>query len=746
MVIRAFFFAALLLCAASQPCPSGRFARAQSRLHSSLSARSIPSPRLRTELLPLLQHSYSASLHNGSILLLSAPSCAAAADGLHRLADHVYGSCPARQRLAACLSSHPRASSSAGAVTVAESAAFPSRIYSDQGQLLDAPDRGFYTAGGGLNTLRVQSDIDAAQGLIPYLQQHKFTGFMFESSGVEDFINYDHLGSGDEVYSAGDPHRERTEAWQGALTPMLDKFASEELETYIMFFDLMYPAALAQKYNISSVHSPDLLPVLTAKFRELFERLPALSGALIYVVDSWSPRAGYKFLQLWTTVEEMAATASLYYKAFAAGAPTKKLIFSLWIPTTPLQDAWGVFKNATPPGLTVMVNDGQGDFLWSHGINSILDEGAARDRALHVASDAFRQYDGWGRLLSSPVQQWAQRLRVAQSTGAAGAMCFAEWSPGNTWPDSEDVPQGQLLNWTEAEGYKSWVGRWNRYRISQLQEAAGLFSPSEANVAVLAGLYWDPLQDPGALTAAWARSPPLLLTPLAADLLAAAYNASGEGWMGKYLAGVDEYAVEWSIVFTPKFAPNPESVGTGLLSLFANATLVDLLSANARVAAAFASSASLVQQALQANGTDPGLLPQPLSNEAVQQLSAQQGLGAALGPALLLAARKTADHAALLCSFRLAAWLNHSLAQGSTPASEACPLLQGALDDLELSVPSFGLLYAEESSQWNVASADPGLDSRPFFFRLTERSYADWLPLLRRDWQGQCRGAGRARS
>jgi hypothetical protein len=736
-MVSALPFAALLLCAAAQPCPSGRFTRALQRLHSSLSARSFLAPGVHTELSPLPQ-SYSASLRNASYLHLSAPSCARAADGLHRLADHIYGACSAGGTLSSCLSSHPSASSSAGAVTtVAESAAFPSRIYSDQGQLLDAPDRGFYTEAGGLNVQRVQADIELAEGLIPYLQQHKFTGFMFESSGVEDYINYDHLGSGTEVYAAGDPHRGLVEAWQGALTPMLDKFASEELETYIMFFDLMYPAALAARYNVSSVHSPDLLPVLTAKFRELFERLPALSGALIYVVDSWSPRAGYSFLQLWSSVEDMAATASLYYQAFAAGAPSKKLIFSLWIPTTPLQDAWGVFKNATPPGLTVMVNDGQGDFLWSHGINSILQQGAARDRALHVASDAFRQYDGWGRLLSSPVQQWAQRLQVAQGTGAAGAMCFAEWSPGNTWPDSVQVPSGQLLNWTEAEGYKSWLGRWNRYRISQLQGAAGLFSPSEANVAVLAALYWDPGQDPGGLTAAWARSPPLQLCPLAADLLAAAYNASGEGWMAKYLPGVDEYAIEWSLVFTPKYAPNPESVGTGMLSLFANATLVDLLAANARVASAFASAASLVQQALEANGTALGQLPQPLSNEAVQQLG---GAAAALGPALLLAARKTADHAAILCSFRLAAWLNHSLALGATPASEACPLLQGALDALELSVPNFGLLYAEESSQWNVASADPGLDSRPYFFRLTERSYADWLPLLRRDWQGQCRG------
>lgn len=727
-------FLPLLFIFSANACSTGRFERAVTRLHTSLSTHSIQLPVISTSLISD-QDGYTTTLHKNSTLSLTAASCSGIADGLHRLSNHVFARCSQGDTLSFCFSSHP----------LSEVPAFPSRIYSDQGQLLDAPDRGYYSTNGSLNAVRVQEDIDLAVGLIPMLQEHAFTGFMFESSGVEDYINYDHLGGGFDVYPAGDPHRARVDAWQGALNPMLETFHEEGLDTYIMFFDLMYPPALAAKYNVSSIHSPDLLPVLTAKFTELFERLPLLSGALIYVVDSWSPRAGYQFLQLWSTVEEMAATATLYYQAFAAAAPGKKLIFSLWIPTTPLQDAWGIFKNSTPPGLTVMVNDGQGDFLWSHGINDILAEGAARDRALHVGSDAFRQYDGMGRLLSSPVQQWAQRLRVAQSTGAAGALCFAEWSPGNTWPDSLEYPSGQLLNWTEGEGYKSWIGHWNRYRISQLKDL-GLFSPSEANVAVLSRLYWDPGQDPLTLTSDWARGPPLSLAPLAADLLAAAFNASGDGWMAKYLENVDEYAVEWSLVFTPKYAPNPESVGTGLLSLFENATLVDILSANARVAAAFSSAASLVQQALEANGTGVTSTHHhlPLSNEDVQGLKGGvgRGGGAALGPALLLAARKTADHAALFSNFRLAAWLNHSLALGTTPSSEACPLLKEALEELVLGVPNFGLLYPEESAQWNVGSADPVLDSRPYFFRLTDRCYADWLPLLQRDLEAQCGGVG----
>jgi hypothetical protein len=61
-----------------------------------------------------------------------------------------------------------------------------------------------------------------------------------------------------------------------------------------------------------------------------------------------------------------------------------------------------------------------------------------------------------------------------------------------------------------------------------------------------------------------------------------------------------------------------------------------------------------------------------------------------------------------------------------------------ALGALELGVPEFGDLYPEESEKWNVATADPGLDVRPYFFRAEDRSYADWLPKFRREWAARC--------
>jgi hypothetical protein len=44
------------------------------------------------------------------------------------------------------------------------------------------------------------------------------------------------------------------------------------------------------------------------------------------------------------------------------------------------------------------VHDSEGDFSVVSPVNALLAAGAAKDRALFVGSDAFRQLDGWGRL------------------------------------------------------------------------------------------------------------------------------------------------------------------------------------------------------------------------------------------------------------------------------------------------------------------------------------------------------------
>ena len=588
---------------------------------------------------------------------------------------------------------------------------------------LDAPDVSFYTPSGGLNATAVAASLAPLLSLAPTLAARNFTGVVLEVTGIEDFLAYDRLGNGSEVYPPGAAQRGRAAAWGAALAPALGALAARRLDPYLMFFVLVYPPALAARYNLS-LRSPDLRAVLEARFAELFSRLPALRGVLLYVADAWSPRAGYAFAQLWATLDDLAATATLYYDAFTAVAPPgARLIFSLWVPpsagATPVADAWALLRNATPPNITFAVHDSEGDFSVASPINALLAAGAARDRALFVGSDAFRQLDGWGRLLACPAAQWAPRLRLAAATGAVGGMVYSDWSPGITWPDSGP----SLFNWSAARGPVSWRA-WPRFRSYGLPRAAGLFSPSEANVAVLAGLHADPGVEPGALLRAWARQPPLSLAPAAASLLARAFNASLAGWAAKYLPGVDRYAIEWNSVFTPKEGPNAESAGGGLPSLFANATLAGVDAANAAVDGAFAGALALVEAALRANGSFAGA-PRQLSNAEVA--AAQPG---AVGAALLLAAQKTRATGALFCGFRLAAWLNHSLGGGGAPQPLACARQAAALAELRRNLAQFAELYAEEGVRWNLVAADPALDARPVFFRRAQRSMAEWLPLF----------------
>ena len=605
---------------------------------------------------------------------------------------------------------------------------------------LDAPDVSYYTPSGDLDARAVAASLEPVLSLGPSLAAAGFTGVVLQVTGIEDFISYDRLGNGSEVYPPGAAHRARADAWGAALAPALARLAAPGLSPYLMFFDLMYPPALAARYNLT-LASPQLRGVLQARFAELFARLPALRGVLLYVSDCWSPRGGYVFTQLWATLEELAAAATLYYDAFTAAAPAgARLVFSLWVPpgaagaSGSAAQAWALLRNATPPGITFAVHDSEGDFSVASPVNALLAAGAARDRALFVGSDAFRQLDGWGRLLAWPGEQWAARLQLAAATGAAGAMVYSDWSPAITWPDSGAA----LQNWSSARGAVSWRA-WPRFRSFGLR-ALGLFSPAEAGVAVLAGLYANASADPGALLAAWAGGAPLALAPPGAALLARALRAAAAGWAAKYLPGVDRYAIEWNSVFSPKDGPNAESSGGGLASLYANATLAGVDAANAAVEGAFAEALGLVEAALAANGSAaaPPRGAAPLSNAEV---AAGAPGGGGVGAALLLAAQKTRATGALFCGFRLAAWLNHSLGSGRAPRAVACARQAAALPALAAALAQYAALYPEEGTRWNLAAADPALDARPVFFRGSPRSMLEWLPLFQGAAAAACAAA-----
>ena len=83
---------------------------------------------------------------------------------------------------------------------------------------------GWEKIAGGVGEMEVKeflSDLAVNGRVAASTQNQAFNALLFEASGIEDFISYDRLGNGTEVYARGDAHRGRADAWQAQLAPFL---------------------------------------------------------------------------------------------------------------------------------------------------------------------------------------------------------------------------------------------------------------------------------------------------------------------------------------------------------------------------------------------------------------------------------------------------------------------------------------------------------------------------------------------
>ena len=190
-----------------------------------------------------------------------------------------------------------------------------------------------------------------------------------------------------------------------------------------MLFEFTFPPKLAELYNLSSVHSPDVRTVIKLKYEELFATLPNVTGVLIYVADSWSPRAGYGFRHLWKTPEELAMLADIYYEAVVeASGGKRQLWFSLWSAYTvagQVDASWQTISRLSNRNVSFSVDDTNVDFMLNHRENTVLAQQGAAARRMNVVVDVMRQYNGWGRALAMPAKQWGRRMLDAWHQGTA---------------------------------------------------------------------------------------------------------------------------------------------------------------------------------------------------------------------------------------------------------------------------------------------------------------------------------------
>lgn len=319
---------------------------------------------------------------------------------------------------------------------------FVMRAWSEEGQLLALPDRGYYSAdGAAADTTAIAAEAAALEAeIVPALLRLRMNTLVVLNSDMEDYVTYDtlptYLPGAPAIYSPTDPHRARRAGVVSVLAPWIAHLADAfGIAFMVQLYELSSPpgvchdAASGKKALFNcSLRSPATRALLQSKYAEVHAALPAAAGIVVTVEDSWTPRAGYEFNVLWSGAAELPVAVSLFYDAIV---PTGlQMVFRLWLFGQPVD--WPVLRSGTPDAVRLSVKQTQGDFLLDYEINQLLECSAGgdcppRDRRMTVEVDAFRQYNGWTSGVCYMGEQWVPRLTEAAAHGASDVWGWGSW-------------------------------------------------------------------------------------------------------------------------------------------------------------------------------------------------------------------------------------------------------------------------------------------------------------------------------
>ncbi len=591
--------------------------------------------------------------------------------------------------------------------------AFALRSWSEEGQLLDLPDRGYYTAdGSGADTAALAAECAALEAeVVPALLRLRMNALVVLHSDIEDYVTYDalpgYLPGAPAIYAPSDPHRARRAGIVGVMAPWIARLKAQYgLQFYFQVYELSSPPGVCSGSGSllnCSLGSPAVAALLTTKYVELAAALPALAGIFVTVEDSWTPRASYEFSVLWQAQPQLPVVVTLFHDALAAAR--LRLIFRLWVFGQPVD--WPHLVANSPPDVEFSIKQTQGDFLLDYPINKLLlctpAQCPPRDRRIIVEVDAFRQYNGWTSGVCFMGEQWAPRLALAKANGAADVWGWGSWAPGCTWPDSGP----QLLNAT-AGAFKSWRGIWDSYRVFNATPTNGGFAfGAQANAYLLSRLSWDTTATASAVALDFGT---LFYGAENAEPVRALLNASLHAWLPTSYP-LSDFSLFWTMM--------QRDVGTFGKLAAANTSLASF----AAPAAASAQAVASMEAALAA--LRPGSIPASNPNGLA---GAARAVAVTKGYLQALFAWRTAGLTVAL--------LQQQYRPPRPPA--ACAAARAALQALSTATAAFDASFPLESASWVVGRLDPGLYSFPPFLESTERTMAAFEPLWAAAVQAAC--------
>ena len=235
---------------------------------------------------------------------------------------------------------------------------FGLRPWSEEGQLLALPDRGFYTAdGAAADVAAIAGEAAALEAeVVPALLRLRMNALIVLHSDVEDYVTYDSLPSflpgAPAIYAANATHRARRAGVVGVMAPWIEHLAADfGLAFFFQVYELssppgvcVPPAGGGGALLNCSLRAPATAALLKAKYGELRAALPSLAGVFVTVEDSWAPRAGYEFSVLWAGAAELPVAVTLFHDALVASAGLR-MVFRLWLFGEPVD--WPLLRDGT---------------------------------------------------------------------------------------------------------------------------------------------------------------------------------------------------------------------------------------------------------------------------------------------------------------------------------------------------------------------------------------------------------------
>jgi hypothetical protein len=362
--------------------------------------------------------------------------------------------------------------------------AFPLRMFSEEGQLLDIPDFGYYRdAPPYVNELLLRKELEELKRQVDHIVRLGYNTMTVLHMSFEDYIDYRYLDK--PIYTQDDPHRKRSPVFCSILNELCEYARARYVDIYLQTYEMQYPPKLEELYGVE-LDNPRLQEIINAKTREFFERVPLLSGLVITATET-APRCGYKSKMIWEPQGRPGAAKMLTLYHTACKKAGKRCIFRMW---RIAQDAAGVREviAQVPCDAMICIKNTGNDFYLNFPMTDVIAPEIAGKQPLMVVFDTFREFDGWSRLFCC-MKRWGDITRACRNSGVIAINGWGSWSPGCIWPDW--APSGMVDGKGNPQTEKvSWIGHWNRFRLLTRG-----FSPGEVNVYLLGRLAWNPDED-----------------------------------------------------------------------------------------------------------------------------------------------------------------------------------------------------------------------------------------------------------